>query len=157
MAQRAELNNALKFVRDGDVLVVAWLDRLARSTKHLLEIVEELDEKNVALRILDFGGAALDTKSPTGKMMLTMFGVMAEYERSLMKERQLDGIEKAKVEGRYKGRALVPDAKVKQARIMKEQGLKPAEIWKELLLGRLTVYRLLSAAKQWIQVQYTQN
>ena len=141
VAQRAELDSALKFVRDGDTLIVTKLDRLARSTQHLLKMIEELDQKGVALRILDFGGAAMDTKSPTGKLMLTMFGAMAEYERSLMLERQREGIAKAKAEGKYKGRKPIPSAKIKRMHALKEDGATIAEIAKELSLGRSTIYR----------------
>ncbi len=143
VAQRAELDSALKFVRDGDTLIVTKLDRLARSTQHLLKMIEELDQKGVALRILDFGGAAMDTKSPTGKLMLTMFGAMAEYERALMLERQREGIAKAKADGRYKGRVPVSDTKVKEVHMLKAKGFKASDIAKELSLGRSTVYRII--------------
>lgn len=146
VAQRLELEAALKFVRKGDTLVVTKLDRLARSTQHLLKIVEGLDEKGVGLRILDFGGSDLDTKSPAGKMMLTMFGAMAEYERSLMLERQRAGIKKAQDDGRYGGRKPVPEATVKKVHDLHAKGRKPPEIAKELSLGRSTVYRLLKVA-----------
>jgi len=148
VAQRTELDNALQFVRDGDVLIVTKLDRLARSTQHLLKLIAALDKKAVGLRILDFGGAAMDTKSPHGKLMLTMFGAMAEYERDLMLERQREGIAKAKSEGRYKGRAPVSDAKVKQALALRDQGVKAPDIAKELSLGRSTVYRLIKECAQ---------
>jgi DNA invertase Pin-like site-specific DNA recombinase len=143
VAQRVELDAALKFVRKGDTLVVTKLDRLARSTQHLLKIVEELDHKGVGLRILDFGGSDLDTKSPAGKMMLTMFGAMAEYERSLMLERQREGIKRAQEDGRYGGRKPVAPEKVEQALALKAKGVKPPEIAKQLSLGRSTVYRVL--------------
>ncbi|MEP3525070.1 MAG: recombinase family protein [Hyphomicrobiales bacterium] len=143
VAQRTELDNALKYVRNTDTLIVTKLDRLARSTQHLLKIVEELDEKGVALRILDFGGSEVDTKSPSGKLMLTMFGAMAEYERSLMLERQREGIAKAKLDGKYKGRAPVPEQTVAKVITLKNEGLKPIEIAKQLSLGRSTVYRLI--------------
>lgn len=143
VTQRVELDAALKFVRKGDTLVVTKLDRLARSTQHLLKIVEGLDEKGVGLRIMDFGGSDLDTKSPAGKMMLTMFGAMAEYERALMLERQREGIKKAQDDGRYGDRKPVPEAKVKKVHDLRAEGHKPPEIAKELSLGRSTVYRLL--------------
>ena len=146
VAQRAQLDAALKFVRKDDTLVVTKLDRLARSTQHLLEIVTLVEDKGVALRIMNFGGSEVDTKSATGKLMLTMFAAMAQFEREMMLERQREGIAKAKAEGRYRGRAPVPDAKVKRAFALKRQGLKPAEIAKELSLGRSTVYRVLKEA-----------
>lgn len=143
VAQRAELDNALKYVRNTDTLIVTKLDRLARSTQHLLKIVDLLEEKGVALRILDFGGSVVDTKSPSGKLVLTMFGAMAEYERSLMLERQREGIAKAKAEGKYKGRAPVPEQMVAKVIDLKNAGIKPPEIAKQLSLGRSTVYRLI--------------
>jgi len=143
VAQRAELNNVLKFVRRKDTLVVTKLDRLARSTQHLLKIVDELEAKGVALRILDFGGAEVDTKSPSGKLMLTMFAAMAQFEREMMLERQREGIAKAKTAGKYRGRAPVPREKIEQARLLKRQGIKVPDIAKRLSMGRTTVYRVL--------------
>ena len=113
VGERKQLEVALDFVRDGDTLVVTKLDRLARSTIDLLKIVDRLDTKNVGLRILDFGGGQIDTKSPNGKLMLTMFGAMAEFERDIMLERQREGIAKAKAEGKYKGRKPTARAKTK--------------------------------------------
>ncbi|APX17131.1 integrase [Phaeobacter inhibens] len=147
VAQRAQLDNVLKFVRRKDTLVVTKLDRLARSTQHLLKIVDALEAKDVALRILDFGGAEVDTKSPSGKLMLTMFAAMAQFEREMMLERQREGIHKAKQAGKYKGRAPVSKGKVEQARILGAQGVKIPDIAKQLGLGRSTLYRLLKEAK----------
>lgn len=143
VAQRAELDAALKFVRKGDTLVVTKLDRLARSTQHLLEIITLVEDKGVALRIMNFGGSEVDTKSATGKLMLTMFAAMAQFEREMMLERQREGIAKAKADGRYKGRARVQKSKVEQVFALNAQGVKPPEIAKQVSLGRSTVYRLL--------------
>lgn len=148
VAQRDQLEAALDFVRDGDTLVVTKLDRLARSTHHLLEIVAKLEDQKVALRILDFGGSEVDTKSATGKLMLTMFSAMAQFEREMMLERQREGISKAKAEGKYKGRKPVSDAKLQKLRELREMGRKPPEIAKELSLGRSTVYRLIKQVQQ---------
>ena len=100
VGQREQLEAALDFVREGDTLVCTKLDRLARSTAHLLEIVDRLDRKGVGLRVLDFGGSAVDTQSPTGKLMLTMFGAMAQFEREIMLQRQREGIAQAKAAGK---------------------------------------------------------
>jgi DNA invertase Pin-like site-specific DNA recombinase len=148
VAQRDELDNALKFVRKGDTLVVTKLDRLARSTQHLLKIVDSLEEKGVGLRILDFAGTEVDTQSASGKLMLTMFAAMAQFEREMMLERQRLGIAKAKGDGKYKGRAPVPDDKVEQVLTLKAQGVKPPEIAKQVSLGRSTVYRLIQQNTQ---------
>lgn len=143
MGERAQLEAALDFVREGDVLVVVRLDRLARSTSDLLSLLDRLEEKKVGLRILDFGGAEMDTQSPTGRLMLTMFGALAQFERELMLVRQREGIEKAKREGRYKGRAPTARRRLPEMRELAEQGLTPPEIASRLNCSRASVYRLL--------------
>ena len=105
VAARAKLTTALEFVREGDVLVVTKPDRLARSTRNLLDIVDDLEKRGIALVVLSMGGQRIDTRSPTGKLMLTVLGAIATFERDLMLERQREGIAKAAAEGKYKGRA----------------------------------------------------
>lgn len=144
--QRAELDAALDFVRDGDTLLVTKLDRLARSTVDLLRMVDRLEAKGVGLRILDFGGSEVNTKSPNGKLMLTMFAAMGEWERALMLERQREGIAKAKAEGRYKGRKPTAQAKASEVLRLKAEGVKPAEIARQLGIGRSSAYRILAEA-----------
>jgi DNA invertase Pin-like site-specific DNA recombinase len=144
VAVRAELDAALDFVREGDTLVVTRLDRLARSTTDLLGIVALLERKGVSLRVLDFGGSEVDTKSPTGRMLLTMFGAVAEWERTTMLDRQRAGIAKAKAEGRYRGRAPTARAKLAQMRDLRAAGMGVAEIAGKLNVGRASVYRLLA-------------
>jgi len=122
VAQRGQVDEALRYVRKGDTLVATKLDRLARSTQHLLKIVEGLEGKGVGLRILDFAGTDVDTKSPAGKMMLTMFAAMAQFERELMLERQREGIANAKPGGKDKGRDPGPRTKVEQAPAMNANG-----------------------------------
>ena len=141
---REQLRQALDFVREGDVLVVCKLDRLARSVADLLGIIETLERKRVGLRVLDFGGTEIDTKSPTGKMVVTMFGAVAEFERSLMLERQKVGIARARQEGRYKGRAPTARRKLPEMRRLAEEGLSPSKIADRLRVSRASVYRLLA-------------
>jgi len=86
---------ALDFVRERDTLVVTKLDRLARSTRHLNAIVDRLREKGSHLQILDLG---IDTATPTGELVLTVIGGIAQFERQMMLERQREGIAKAKAE-----------------------------------------------------------
>ncbi|MGV2977236.1 recombinase family protein [Roseibium alexandrii] len=145
IGQRDELTNALDYVRDGDTLVITKLDRLARSTADLLKVIDHLDQKKVGLRILDFGGSAVDTKSPTGKLMLTMFAAMAQFEREIMLERQREGIAKAKAEGKYKGRKPTVRNRANEIRELKEKGMAATEIAKELNVGRASVYRALAS------------
>lgn len=143
VAEREQLKSALDFVREGDSLVVTKLDRLARSTTHLLSLVEHLEKKGVALRILDFGGGEVDTKSPSGKMLLTVFAAMAEFERSIMLVRQREGIAAAKQAGKYKGRAPTVRRKEKEIRALKAAGVGASEIARQLGIGRASVYRML--------------
>ena len=145
VAQRDELANALDFVRDGDTLVVNRLDRLARSTSDLLSIITTLERKNVALRILDFGGQAVDTRSPSGKLIVTMFGAVAQFERELLIARQREGIAKAKADGKYRGRIPTARRMTPQVREMRAGGMAPTAIADRLNMSRSSVYRILSA------------
>ena len=98
---RPKLIEMLDFVREGDTIYIHDFSRLARNTKDLLDIVERLTEKGVHLISLKEN---IDTSTPTGKMMLTMIGAIAEFERQNLLEKQREGIDIAKREGRYKGR-----------------------------------------------------
>ncbi len=142
-ASRPELEKVLDFVREGDTLMVTKLDRLARSTRHLLQIVERLEGKKVGLRVLDFGGSEIDTRSPQGKLTLTVFGAFAEFERALMLERQREGIEKAKRQGKYKGRKPLPVEKVRRVHELRGQGIACSKIAKMAEVSRASVYRII--------------
>jgi len=144
---RAQLAATLDFIREGDVLVVAKPDRLARSTADMLEIVKKIEAKGAALLVLSMGGQVLDTRSPTGKLMLTVLAAVATFERDLMKERQIEGIAKAKTEGRYKGRAPTVRRRADEIVALKAQGLGPAEIARKLGVGRASVYRALETVE----------
>jgi DNA invertase Pin-like site-specific DNA recombinase len=137
---RPQLAACLEYVREHDVLVVTRLSRLARSTAHLLQIVEQLERKGCALKVLD---PPIDTSTAHGRLMLTMIGAIAEFELALMKERQLEGIQKAKLAGKYRGRAPTARAKLDQIRALKEEGIGASEIARRLNIGRASVYRLL--------------
>lgn len=143
VAHREQMEAALDFVRHGDCLVILRLDRLARSTSDLLQILDRLEQKGVGLRILDFGGSEVDTQSPTGKLMLTMFGALAQFERDLMLVRQREGIERAKRDGKYKGRVPTARRRLPEMRKLAEEGLTPPEIANRLNCSRASVYRLL--------------
>ena len=147
VAERSKLADALKFVRKGDQLIVTKPDRLARSTLNLLTIIKELEAKDVSLIVLSMGGQQLDTRTPTGKLMLTMLAGIAEFERSLMLERQREGIAKAKAEGAYKGRKPTAQAKSAEVIAMAEAGAKREEIARQTGMGVASVYRILAAKK----------
>jgi DNA invertase Pin-like site-specific DNA recombinase len=140
---RARLAEALEHIRKGDTLVVTKLDRLARSVRHLFEITETLSDKGAALHILDLG---IDTGKPTGKLVLTVLGGIAEFEREIMLERQREGIEKARQAGKYRGRKPTAQAKADQVKALRAQGVGPTAIAKQVGIGRASVYRILSAA-----------
>jgi DNA invertase Pin-like site-specific DNA recombinase len=146
VAQREQLAAALDFVRDGDALVVTRLDRLARSTADLLEIIATLEAKSVALRIMDFGGQPVDTKSPSGRLIVTMFAAVAQFERELLLVRQREGIAKARAEGKYKGRAPTARRLAPQIREMQSSGVRPSVIAAKLNVSRSSVYRVLADA-----------
>lgn len=146
VARREQMEAAITFARQGDTLVVTKPDRLARSVADLLAIMARLEAKGVALRVLSMGGAEVDTSTPTGRMMLTMLGAVAEFERALMLERQREGIAKAKGEGRYKGRAPTAQAKAPRVAELRAQGVAPAEIARRLGIGRASVYRIIGGA-----------
>jgi DNA invertase Pin-like site-specific DNA recombinase len=147
VAARAKLTAALEFVREGDVLVVTKPDRLARSTRNLLDIVEDLESRGIALVVLSMGGQRIDTRSPTGKLMLTMLGAIATFERDLMLERQREGIAKAAAEGRYKGRAPTARAKAADVLRMARAGQTRDAIAADLGIGVASVYRILAEAR----------
>jgi DNA invertase Pin-like site-specific DNA recombinase len=148
LGQRDRLKEALRFVRRADTLVVTKPDRLARSTTDLLRIVEDLDRRGVGLIMLSMGGQQIDTRSPTGKLMVTMLAAIAEFERGLLLERQREGVAKAKADGKYKGRK--PTARAKAAEVMRlaDEGLQRIDIADRLGIGVASVYRVLADAKK---------
>ncbi|HEH9415007.1 TPA: recombinase family protein [Aeromonas salmonicida] len=142
---RPQLAQLLNFVREGDVVLVTKLDRLARNTRHLLEISEYLQSKRVALRILNLG---INTSTPTGKLMLTMIGAIATFERELMLERQAEGIELAKQRGVYKGRKPTAMAKGNEVLALLARGLSKAETARQMGISVSSVQRILKATEQ---------
>lgn len=140
-ARRERLAEALDFVRTGDVFVVTRLDRLARSVADLVKITDRLKRDQVALRILAMG---LDTAGPTGQLMANLLGAIAEFERSLMLERQREGIAEAKRRGKYRGRAPTARAKAGEVTKLRGQGLGAAKIAQTLGISRASVYRVLA-------------
>lgn len=135
---RRELDALLTFMRKGDTLVVTRVDRLARSIGDLQDIVRALKAKGVALRATE---QPIDTGTAAGKAFLDMLGVFAEFETNLRKERQMEGIAKAKAEGVYKGRK--PSIDRARVRELQASGIGPTEIASKLGIGRASVYRVI--------------
>lgn len=142
-ADRPQLKAALDYLRDGDTFIVTKPDRLARNTGELLTIVDNLDKRGVATRIMSMG---VDTGTATGRLILTMLAGVAEFERSIMLERQRAGIAKAKAEGKYTGRKPTARRKADQVLAMKAEGVGPSEIATRLGIGRTSVHRILRVA-----------
>lgn len=143
VAARAQLEAMLDYIREGDVVVVTKLDRLARSVKELITISERIEAKKAALRILDM---ALDTSKPNGRMMMTVFGAVAQFEREVMLERQKEGIAAAKAAGKFKGRAPTVERQKAEIEALLAQGLRPTDIVKKLNVARSSVYRVAKDA-----------
>ena len=141
-AGRTELATLLEFIRKGDVLLVTRIDRLARSIGDLQDIVKALKAKGATLRATE---QPIDTSTAAGKCFLDMLGVFAEFETNLRRERQLEGIAKAKAAGVYKGRPATIE--VGKVRRLKREGMGPTAIAKQLKIGRASVYRVLAGAQ----------
>lgn len=137
---RPELQALLEFVREGDAVQVTKLDRLARNTRHLLEVSEYLQNKGVALNILNIG---INTATPTGKLMLTMIGAIATFEREMMLERQAEGIALAKLKGKYKGRKATARNQSQEVIELLGKGLTKPEISRQLGIGITSIYRII--------------
>jgi len=142
VGKRPQLDAALEFIREGDTLVITKLDRLARSTQHLLEIAERVKAKGADLSILNLGA---DTSTATGRLMFTVIGAIACFERELMLERQREGVARAKAEGKYKGRKPTARARTSEVNALKADGVRPVEIARRLGIGRASVYRILDS------------
>jgi DNA invertase Pin-like site-specific DNA recombinase len=141
VAEREELEAALDYVRNVDVLVVTKLDRLARSIRDLCSIVDRLEAKGASLRILGMG---LDTATANGRLMLNVLGSVAQFEREVMLERQREGIAKAKAEGKFKGRAPTARRKADEVKAMAQAGMTREAIAGKLGMSERSVYRLLA-------------
>lgn len=148
VSARGELQAAIKFARKGDTLVCTKVDRLARSTSGLWQIVQELEAKGVSLRILNLGGDTVDTGSATGRLILTIFAGFAQFEREMMLERQREGIAKAKAEGAYKGRKPTARAKADEVKALAAEGLSMSQIAGRVGIGKGSVHRILAGESE---------
>jgi DNA invertase Pin-like site-specific DNA recombinase len=140
---RPELRKMMEFAREGDTIYIHDFSRLARSTKDLLDIVDQLKAKGIHL-VSDH--ESLDTSTPTGKLMLTMIAAINEFERENLLERQREGIAIAKRAGKYKGRKeiSIPDFPAQYARY-KNREVNKVQLAKELCITRPTLDKLIQA------------
>lgn len=141
VTDRQALQDAIEFAREGDTILVTRLDRVARSIIDLRAIIDRLGVKGVGFRCLQQG--AIDTTTSDGKLLLNIMGSFAEFETDIRKERQMEGIAKAKAAGVYKGRK--PSVDADRVKAMRAEGMGPSAIAAELGIGRASVYRALGA------------
>ena len=137
---RTALAECLEYMREGDTLVITKIDRLARSARDLHNMVHDLEKSGVSLIVLD---QAIDTSTPTGKAFLGMLATFAEFETNIRKERQLEGIAKAKAKGVYKGRKATAQALKPKMLELLEGGMSKPKIAKELGVSTASVYNVL--------------
>ena len=139
--KREQLALCLDYVRDGDTLVVTKLDRLARSTRDLLNILNTLEKKQVKLHVID---QQIDTSTPSGRLLVHLLGSIAEFENDLRKDRQLDGISLAKRNGVKFGRKkALTETQVQELRQKRTDGLLIKDLMEHYCLSKATVYRAL--------------
>jgi DNA invertase Pin-like site-specific DNA recombinase len=143
-AGRPELKRCLDYLREGDTLLVTKIDRLARSTSDLYRIVSVLSEKGVAFTVID--DPTIDTTSRTGKLVMGILALIAEFENDIRRERQMDGIAKARDRGVKFGRKpLLVSETIQRVRKLRKAGNTVPEIMRQTCLSKASVYRALSA------------
>jgi DNA invertase Pin-like site-specific DNA recombinase len=139
---RPELQACLRHLRKGDSLIVTKLDRLARSTLHLTQIADDLQKRGIELMVTD---QAIDTSTPTGKLLFNMLASIAEFETALRKERQSDGIAKAKDNGiKFGAKSKLSDEQVEELKQKRSDGALIKDLMTRYNLSKASVYRLLS-------------
>lgn len=143
--QRSQLDYMLDFIREGDVLIITKIDRLARSVAHLLSIIDLLEKKQVGLKIINLG---IDTHTPTGRLVLTILAGIAQFEREIMLERQREGIAKAKAIGKFKGRKPMANSVKKEVLRLVDEGKTKSSVARHLGIGEASVYRILKENNQ---------
>jgi len=143
-SDRVGLNTATKYLRPGDTLVVWKLDRLGRSLKHLIEVVNDFTKKGIYFRSLQEN---IDSSSSGGKLTFHLFGALAEFERDIIRERTMAGLQAARARGRVGGRPkAMDDKKLQLARqLMSNPANSASEVSKTLGISRATLYRNLKS------------
>jgi DNA invertase Pin-like site-specific DNA recombinase len=143
-AGRPELKRCLEYLREGDTLLVTKLDRLARSTSDLYRIISQLAENGVSFKVID--DPSIDTTSRTGKLVMGILALIAEFENDIRRERQMDGIKKAHERGvRFGRKPLLITEVIQRVRKLRKSGKTVPEIMRDTRLSKASVYRALSA------------
>jgi DNA invertase Pin-like site-specific DNA recombinase len=143
-AGRPELKACLEYLREGDTLLVTKIDRLARSTLDLYRIVSQLADRGIAFKVID--DPSIDTSTRTGKLIMGILALIAEFENDIRRERQQDGINKAKAEGvRFGPKPLLTLEVVQKINELRADGATVPEIMRRMKLSKASVYRALNA------------
>ena len=143
VASRGELDRAIDMLREGDKLVVTKLDRLARNVMHMGELLQQIEAKGAGLVILSIGSETIDTTTATGKLILNMMVSVAQFEREMMKERQVEGIKRANAEGKYKGRVPTAMRQANKVKALVEAGVQCVQVQEQLGISKASYYRCL--------------
>jgi DNA invertase Pin-like site-specific DNA recombinase len=143
VASRQELERAIDMLREGDKLVVTKLDRLARNVMHMGELLQQIEAKGAGLVILSLGSETVDTSTATGKLILNMMVSVAQFEREMMKERQVEGIKRAQAEGKYKGRVPTAMKQADKVKALVDAGVTRVQVQEQLGISKASYYRCL--------------
>ena len=143
VATRGELDRAIDVLRAGDKLVVTKLDRPARNVMHMGERLQQIEAQGAGLVILSLDRETVDTTTATGKLILNMMVSVAQFEREMMKERQVEGIKRAKAEGKYKGRVPTAMKQADKVKALVDAGVTRAKIQEQLGMSKASYYRCL--------------
>jgi DNA invertase Pin-like site-specific DNA recombinase len=143
VATRKQLDAAIDILRTGDKLVVTKLDRLARSVMHMGDILQQIEAKGAGLVILSLGSETIDTSTATGKLVLNMMVSVAQFEREMMKERQIEGIKRAQAEGKYKGRVPKAMQQADKVKALVSAGVDRLKVQEQLDISKASYYRCL--------------
>ena len=145
VASRQELERAIDLLREGDKLVVTKLDRLARNVTHMGELLQQVEAKGAGLVILSLGSETVDTSTATGTLILNMMVAVAQFEREMMKERQVEGIKRAQAEGKYKGRFPTAMKQADKVKSLVDAGVSRLQVQEQLGISKASYYRCLKA------------
>ena len=145
VASRRELERAIDLLREGDKLIVTKLESLARNVTHMGELLQQIEAKGAGLVILSLGSETVDTSTATGKLILNMMVSVAQFEREMMKERQVEGIKRAQAEGKYKGRFPTAMKQADKVKALVDAGVRRIQIQENLGISKASFYRCLKA------------
>ena len=146
VATRTQLEAAIDMLRTGGKLVVTKLDRLARSVAHMGDLLKQIEAKGAGLVILSLGSETIDTSTATGKLILNMMVSVAQFEREMMQERQIEGIKRAQAEGKYKGRVPKAMNQADKVKALVEAGVDRVKVQQQLGMSKASYYRCLKIA-----------